>query len=196
MSSEPVFFKSPGEFRKWLQRNHGTETEVMVGFYKKESAKKGITYREALDEALCFGWIDGVRRKVDAESYTNRFSPRKPRSNWSAINITRVKELIETGRMAAPGLKAFEARDSARDAAHSQVRETAAFDAASRAAFQKNTKAWAFFEAQPPGYRRLAAFYVIEAKRPETRARRLERLIADSAAGRRLGLLDTTKTSE
>jgi uncharacterized protein YdeI (YjbR/CyaY-like superfamily) len=196
MSRAPVFFKSPAAFRAWLTKKHDTETEVMVGFYRKDSGRKGITYHEALDEALCFGWIDGVRRTVDDQRYTNRFSPRKPRSNWSAVNIKRVHELIAAGRMAPPGLKAFESRDADRAAAYSYERKTAAFDRASRAAFQKNKKAWAFFEAQPPSYRRLAAWYVISAKLPATRARRLDSIISASAAGKRLGQFLSKKNAD
>ena len=158
----------------------------MVGFHKKNSGKASITYQEALDEALCFGWIDGVRRNLDVSSYTIRFTPRKPKSVWSAVNARRAHELIAEGRMTPPGLAAFAKRDEARARQYSYERENVAFDAASEKAFQANKPAWEFFRAQPQGYQWLHTWWVMSAKKEETRARRLAVLIEASAEGRRL----------
>jgi uncharacterized protein YdeI (YjbR/CyaY-like superfamily) len=184
-----LFFPSPREFRRWLEENHDRVQELEVGFYKKDSGKPSITYLEALDEALCFGWIDGVRRRLTEDSYSNRFTPRKPKSNWSLVNVKKVEELIKQGRMAPPGLKAFEARDPEKTGVYSFERETAALDPALEQEFRAHEKAWELFQAQPPGYRRTAIWWVVSAKKDETRAKRLGQLIEDSAAGRRLGLL-------
>ena len=182
----PTFFKTPAELRRWLQRHHGTESELWIGMHRKESGKGGITYRDALDQALCFGWIDGVRKRLDDTSFVQRFTPRKPKSYWSAVNITRANELIAARQMAPPGLAAFGRRDVTADRRYSFEREAATFDRPQLKEFKANRKAWAFFEAQPPYYRRLMAFFVMGAKREETRARRLARLISESAAGTRL----------
>lgn len=180
------FFKSKRDFRKWLTKNHSSRSELWLGMYKKTSGKGGITYKEALDEALCFGWIDGVRKSLNDEAFVQRFTPRKAKSYWSAVNTRRAKELIKEKRMAAPGLKAFEARDPAATARYSFERAEPSFESSQVKAFKANRGAWAFFEKQPPGYRRLCTFYVTSAKKPETRAQRLDRLIATSAAGKRL----------
>ena len=181
-----TFFKSPAHFRRWLEKNHASQSELWLGMYKKASGKGGITYKEALDEALCFGWIDGVRKSLDADSFVQRFTPRKAKSYWSAANTRRAKELIKEKRMAPPGLAAFGARDATASARYSFEREAAAFDKAQLKRFKANTAAWTFFAAQSPSYRKLMAFYVTSAKRPETRLQRLERLIVASTAGRRL----------
>ena len=190
-----VYFKSPTEFRRWLSKNHDKASEVWIGMYKVSSAKKGITYKEALDEALCFGWIDGVRKSVDAESYTQRFSPRTAKSYWSAVNTKRVGELEKLGRMHEAGLLAFERRDKAATARYSFERESAAFDPAALKQFKANRKAWRYFESEAPWYRRVVTHWVTSAKKPETRQRRLETLIKDSAGGRRIGLLGQKKNS-
>ena len=182
----PFFFESPADFREWLERNHDSAEELLVGFYKKGSGKPSITYQQALDEALCFGWIDGVRRNLDGSSYTIRFTPRKPKSVWSAVNIRRAHELISAGRMTPPGLAAFEKRDEARARQYSYERENVAFDAASEKAFRADRKAWEFFRAQPHGYQRLHTWWVMSAKKEDTRAKRLAVLIEASAEGRRL----------
>lgn len=181
-----IHFRDALSWRAWLAENHATAREVWVGFYRKDSGKGGITYAEALDEALCFGWIDGVRRKVDDSRYTNRFTPRKAGSYWSDVNTRRARELIQVGRMAAPGLAAFEARDAQRTARYSFERASATFDPKLVAAFRRNKPAWTFWEAQPPSYRKMATWFVVSAKREETRLRRLETLIARCAAGERL----------
>jgi uncharacterized protein YdeI (YjbR/CyaY-like superfamily) len=182
-----TFFKSPTELRLWLEANHDRVSELWVGFYNKQSGKAGLTYREALDEALCYGWIDGIRKKVDEDSYTNRFTARQPRSHWSLINIKRVEELKSLGKMMPPGMLAFEARKAARPGIYScEQSNRPALGTEERKQFKANSKAWKFFVSQPPGYQRLASLYVMSAKKEETRARRLARLIDDSANGRRL----------
>jgi len=188
--SQPTFFATPADFRRWLERRHATESELLVGYYKKGTGRPSITWQESVQEALCFGWIDGVRRKVDEESYCIRFTPRRPGSNWSAINLAKARELIESGRMRPAGLRAFEARDPEKTGVYSfEQRQAARFSPEAEARFRAHPEAWSFFQSQPPGYRKIATFYVVSAKREETRARRLERLIEDSAAGRRIGLL-------
>ena len=179
------YFKTRADFRKWMERNHAKVNELNVGFYKKGTGSASITYREALDEALCFGWIDGVRRTVDGERYAQRFTPRRTGSVWSLVNINRVKELEKQGLMHAAGLKAFEGRDVARARKHSEERGNLPFDAAAEKRFKANKGAWAFFAAQPAGYRKIATWWVMSGKKPETRARRLQALIEDSASGRR-----------
>jgi uncharacterized protein YdeI (YjbR/CyaY-like superfamily) len=182
----PRFFRSPAEFRNWLEKNHDRESELLVGFYKKSSGKRGITYEEAVDEALCFGWIDGVRRSVDDERSTIRFTPRRQRSNWSLKNIRRVNELTKLGRMAPPGIAAFERRDPSEAGTYSFEQANPRFDQGLERRFRRNRGAWKFWEAQPPGYRKAATWWVVSAKREETRLRRLQTLIEDSGNGRRL----------
>ena len=184
----PRFFRSQTEFRTWLERNHASKTEVWVGMHKKASTKKGITYREALDEALCFGWIDGKVRTIDEVAYMQRFSPRTKRSPWSKINIKRFGELKKLGQVTDAGLAAFERRDRS-PAGYSYEEAERGFSGSYLRTFRGNKKAWAFFQAQPPGYRRNATFWVMSAKREETRERRLAQLIDDSAHERRLALL-------
>lgn len=187
---EPTFFPTPAELRDWLERHHQSETELWVGFYKKGSGRPSITWPESVDEALCFGWIDGVRRSLDAESYVIRFSPRRRGSIWSEVNTRRARELIEMGRMEPAGLRAFEARDPERTRAYSfEQRSTARLTEDDEAHFRANRVAWEFFQSQPPGYRRTALWWVMSAKREATRQRRLRQLIADCEAGRRIGLL-------
>ena len=183
----PRFFASPDEFRAWLEANHAGERELLVGFYKKGSGIPSITWPESVDEALCFGWIDGVRRTIDAERYTIRFTPRKPTSIWSNVNIAKVAMLLKAGRMKPAGLAAWERRDPEKSGIYSFERQhPAEFDADAERRFRRERAAWRFFQAQPPGYRRLATHYVTSAKRPETRERRLALLIEHSARGERL----------
>lgn len=187
---QPTFFATPADFRQWLQAHHQTERELLVGFYKKGSGRPSITWPESVAEALCFGWIDGVRKSIDDESYTIRFTPRKRGSIWSAVNMRLAEELIRDGRMQPAGLAAWEARDPARSAVYSfEQKEAAQLTPEMEARFRENAQAWKFWEAQPPGYRKTATHYVMSAKREDTRARRLQTLIDDSAAGRRIGLL-------
>lgn len=184
-----VFFRSASEMRRWFATNHASCQELWIGFYNKQSGRGGVTYREALDMALCYGWIDGVRRKVDEASYTSRFTPRKARSNWSAVNIRRVRELIEMGHMQPPGLEAFERRDEKAARQYSYERENANLPPDLAKVFRRHRAAWRFFQAQPPSYRRVATWWVISAKREETRARRLAMLIEESAREERLSML-------
>ena len=190
---KPTFFKTPAAFRAWLEEHHATDAELLVGFYKRDSGKPSITWPESVDQALAFGWIDGVRRRVDDEVYTIRFTPRKPRSIWSAVNIRRVGELTAAGRMAPAGLAAFEKRDAKRSAIYAYERETAEFDAAALRQFKADKQAWTFFNAQPPYYRHTSTHWVTSAKRPDTRARRLATLIELSRNGERLPMLTPPK---
>jgi uncharacterized protein YdeI (YjbR/CyaY-like superfamily) len=187
---KPRFFATPADFRAWLEKHHETEKELLVGFHKKGTGRASITWPESVDEALCFGWIDGVRRSLDAGAYTIRFTPRRPTSIWSAVNVARVEQLTKLGRMRPAGLRAFAARTPERTGVYAFERyEAAKLTKAQEKLLRANREAAAFFEAQPPWYRRTAIHYVASAKREETRQRRLERLIADSAAGRRIGPL-------
>jgi uncharacterized protein YdeI (YjbR/CyaY-like superfamily) len=181
-----VFFKTAAEFRRWLFTHHATERELLVGFYKKASGRPGISYKEAVDEALCFGWIDGIKKRVDDQRYTHRFTPRTAGSTWSLINANRVKALIALDRMAAPGLEAFERRDPKKTGIYSFENRPKTFEPALERTFKAEKAAWAFFCVQPPGYRRLMTFYVMSARQPETRTRRLARLIKSSAEGQRI----------
>jgi uncharacterized protein YdeI (YjbR/CyaY-like superfamily) len=187
---EPHFFATPDEFHAWLEEHHATATEVVVGFYRKASGKPSMNWTEAVREALCFGWIDGIRRSLDDERYTNRFTPRRPGSNWSAVNVRHVEELIAEGRMHPAGLAAFEARTAKRTGVYSyEQRHEAKLDSAQVRQFRSNRDAWQFFQSQPPGYRQTAIYWVLSAKRDETRERRLATLIDDSAQGRRIAQL-------
>lgn len=181
---KPRFFATPEAFRTWLDKNHAKTDELLVGFWKKSSGKPSMTYHQALDEALCFGWIDGVRQGGE-DFHTIRFTPRKPKSKWSAINVGHVKRLIAAKRMKPQGLKAYEARGDKAGLNYSYETRRP-FDPALKATFENNTKAWTFFTAQPPGYQRIALWWIMNAKREETRLKRLKTLMADSAAGRRL----------
>ena len=186
----PRFFATPAAFRAWLEANHEVERELLVGFYKRGSGKPSITWPESVDEALCFGWIDGVRRSLSVEAYTIRFTPRKPTSIWSAVNVARVTELTKLGRMAPAGARAFSRRTEERTGVYSFERYAAAkLTPEHERTLRANKKAAAFFDRQPPWYQRAATHWVISAKREETRERRLAQLIADSAAGKAIGPL-------
>jgi uncharacterized protein YdeI (YjbR/CyaY-like superfamily) len=186
---KPVFFDSQAEFHRWLEQHHNTASELLVGFYKKQSARGAITYKEALDEALCFGWIDGVRKGIDAVSYTIRFTPRKPRSIWSLVNTSRARQLSRLGLMKPPGLRAFRARNEKKTRQYSYERHRSVFDPALDAKLRANKRASAFFQSQPPGYQKIVTFWVMSAKRQETRERRLALLIERSATGARLDFM-------
>jgi uncharacterized protein YdeI (YjbR/CyaY-like superfamily) len=182
---EPTFFATPEAFRAWLEEHHATATELLVGFHKRGTGQPSISWPESVDQALCFGWIDGVRRRIDDERYSIRFTPRRPRSAWSAINVRRVGELAEQGLMHPAGMAAFERRADDRTAIYSyEQRRAAKLEPAMEREFKRDERAWAWFEAQPPSYRRTASHWVMSAKKPETRERRLRQLIADSGAGR------------
>jgi uncharacterized protein YdeI (YjbR/CyaY-like superfamily) len=182
---EAVWFANPAEWRAWLKRNHDTARELWVGL-RKAHVPVGLGYKDAVDEALCFGWVDGVTHTVDADGYAIRFTPRTAKSIWSAVNLKRIEELIAEGRMHDAGVRTYEGRDPARAGLYAFEQDEVAFDDEQRARFQANTTAWSWFGSQPPGYRRQATWWVISAKRPKTRARRLDTLIDDSANHRRL----------
>ncbi|HEY7874949.1 MAG TPA: YdeI/OmpD-associated family protein [Actinomycetota bacterium] len=188
---KPRFFKTPGEFRAWLERNHDKEKELYVGFYKKASGKPSITWPEAVDQALCFGWIDGVRRSVSDDAYTNRFTPRTARSTWSAVNIARAKELKKLGLMTPAGEAAFNRRSEERSRIYSYERKNARLDPELEKELRADRKAWDFFESQAPSYRRAAVWWVVSAKKEETRRRRLATLIRDSREGRRIAAMSS-----
>jgi uncharacterized protein YdeI (YjbR/CyaY-like superfamily) len=186
---ESLFFESPAAFRKWLEKNHASAMELLVGFHKKDSGKPSMTWPESVDQALCFGWIDGVRRRIDDVSYSIRFSPRKPVSNWSAINIARVAELTKLGLMRPAGLRAFEKRREDKSSIYAYENAVRTLDPADEKKFRANRKAWQFFNAQAPSYRRVCVYWITSAKREETHARRLATLIDDSANGRKVGVV-------
>jgi len=180
------FFKSPSAFRKWLAANHAKAKELWVGFHKKDSGKPSITWPESVDEALCFGWIDGVRKRIDAESYMIRFSPRKPSSIWSVVNIRNAEKLIREKRMQPAGLKAYEARKEYRSGIYSYEQRSPELVAPYAGKLRRNKAAWKFFQAQPPYYRKMINWWIISAKQEETRLKRLEKLIELSANGQRV----------
>ena len=184
---KPRFFETPGDLRRWLEQNHATAKELWVGYHKKHTRRPSITWPESVDEALCFGWIDGVRYRVDEDCYRIRFTPRQPRSIWSNVNVKRVAQLKKLGRMAPAGLAAFAKADPERAGVYAFEQRNVRLGAAFEKQFKANKKAWGFFNAQAPSYRRVAAWYVMSAKKEETRHRRLATLIAQCAAGRRLG---------
>jgi uncharacterized protein YdeI (YjbR/CyaY-like superfamily) len=189
----PQFFATPLSFRRWLVRHHASAPELWVGFYKKGSGRPGLTFPEALDEALCFGWIDGIVRSHGPIRYMHRFTPRKRGSVWSAINTRRARKLIREGRMQPAGRRAFEARDPVKSRLHAVDRRSgAALGRDRETRFRANPAAWTFFQAQPPGYRRTATYWVVSAGREETRERRFTVLVEDSAAGRRIAPLRRT----
>ena len=180
---KPIFFESAQAFYDWLEEHHETETEVYVGIYKTHTGRRAMTWSESVDQALCFGWIDGKVNAIDEDRYVQRFTPRKPGSNWSKINVEKVAQLKEAGLMRPAGLAAFERRSDDRTGVYSFEGETELapeYDAQLRA----NRAAAQYFDSRPPWYRRTAIHLVMSAKREETRERRLAQLIADSAAGR------------
>jgi uncharacterized protein YdeI (YjbR/CyaY-like superfamily) len=185
---EPRFFASSDEFRDWLEANHATEEEVLVGFHKKHTGRPTMSWAESVREALCFGWIDGKTRRIDDDAFCVRFTPRRPGSNWSALNVRHVEELTRAGRMRPAGIAAFEARAPRKGIAY-ENRHAAKLTREHETQFRANRRAWEFFQAQPAGYRQTAIFWVVSAKREETRDRRLATLIEDSAHGRRIALL-------
>ncbi|HEY3926762.1 MAG TPA: YdeI/OmpD-associated family protein [Candidatus Koribacter sp.] len=177
----PMFFPTPADFRRWLENHHTTERELVVGFYRKECGKPSITWPESVDEALCFGWIDGIRRKLDGSSYTIRFTPRKPSSIWSKINLAKIELLLADKRVAPAGLKVYESRNPEKTNLYSFEREAAQFTTAQERAFRKEAKAWKFWNSQPPGYRKIATHWVTSAKQESTREKRLQTLIECSS---------------
>lgn len=191
---EAIFFDSSAGFRAWLDANHEGASEVLVGFQKRHTERPSLTWSESVDQALCFGWIDGVRRSIDGDAYTIRFTPRKPGSTWSAVNMRKVEELSKAGLMRPAGMRAFEARSEEKSAIYSyERRHTAALDEEGEGRFRSNEKAWRFFECQARWYRQTAIYWVMSAKQEATRERRLTMLIEESEGERRLGPLDRTR---
>lgn len=181
---DPIFFASPAEFGSWLEANHGRESELWVGFHKKATGKPSLTWQQSVDEALCYGWIDGIRKSLGPESYKIRFTPRKANSNWSSVNVARIAELEREGRVRPAGREAFDRRAPARTGIYSyEQRKQAVFHPEMEALFRAVPEAWRYFESRPASYRRTATWWVITAKRPETQRRRLERLIEASRRG-------------
>ena len=184
---EPItYFETPAAMRAWLKKNHRTAKELWVGFYKKGSGRPSITWPESVDEALCVGWIDGIRKSVDEVSYKIRFTPRKARSIWSNVNVGRAEELIRLGRMTRAGLAAFEAREEKRVGRYAYEQRSEQLPDEYEARLKANRAAWDLWQAQSPSYRKTIMWWVVSAKREETRLRRLEQLIESSAKGSRL----------
>lgn len=190
---KPKFFKTPADLRTWFESHHATVAELWVGFYKKDFGKASITWPQSVDEALCFGWIDGIRKRIDETSYMIRFTPRRPRSIWSAVNIKRAGELIEQGMMQPAGLKAFAAREENRSGIYSYEQRSPELPDQYRKVLKKNSRAVKFFDAQPPSYRKAANWWVLSAKKEETRRKRLGELIRLSANGERIPQFTTLK---
>jgi uncharacterized protein YdeI (YjbR/CyaY-like superfamily) len=182
----PRFFRTPSNFRAWLEKNHATAAELWVGFYKRDSGRPSITWPESVDEALCFGWIDGIRKRVDEISYQIRFTPRRRGSIWSAVNIKRAKELTKEKRMRPAGAKAFKAKIENKSGIYSYEQRSAELPQPYSGKLKKNKAAWDFFQAQPPAYRKMISWYIVSAKKEETRSQRLDKLIAASAKRKRL----------
>jgi uncharacterized protein YdeI (YjbR/CyaY-like superfamily) len=192
---EPIFFETPADFRAWLAKNHATAAAQLVGFYKKGSGRPSITWPESVDEALCYGWIDGVRKGIDAESYTIRFTPRKPGSVWSSVNVARVQALTELGRMQPTGLAAFEARKEDRSGIYSHEQGEVKLRELYLGLLQATPAAWQFYQKQPPSYRKAVNWWVASAKQEATRQRRLDSLVAYSVRGERVPQFSWKKAS-
>jgi uncharacterized protein YdeI (YjbR/CyaY-like superfamily) len=193
----PAFFETPADFRKWLERHHRSAPELWVGFYKKATGRPSMTWPESVDEALCFGWIDGLRKRVDADSYMIRFTPRRKGSIWSTVNTRRMRALIRARRVRAAGLAAFEAREERKSGVYSfEQPDAPAFDASLERRFKGSAAAWTFFAGQPPGYRRMATWFVMSARQEATRQRRLDILIALSEQRQRLDPMKPARARE
>lgn len=182
---EPLFFKIPGELRKWFVKNHSSQTELLVGFYKIGSGKQSITWSESVDQAICFGWIDGVRKSIDEHRYMIRFTPRKPKSIWSAVNIKKVEALSKLGQMEPPGVLAFEKRKEANSKIYSFEQEHVALSKEFLKIFKGNKAAWKYFQSQAPSYQKAASWWIISPKQEQTRLKRLNELMERSASGLR-----------
>ncbi len=192
VSNQPTFFPTPADFRRWFEANHETAPELLVGFWKKSTGKASIDWPQARDQALCFGWIDGVRRSLGEDSYTIRFTPRRKGSIWSKVNVERYAALKEGGLMTPTGERAYE-ENKHKSGLYSYEKPLASLAADEERLFRKNKAAWKHWESQPPGYRKLVLNWITTAKKPETRAKRLATLIEDSAAGRRIAGYDWRK---
>ena len=187
---DAIFFKNQQEFRAWLKKNHNKKTELQVGFYKVGSGKLNMTWSQSVDEALCYGWIDGIRRSIDAERYMIRFTPRKTTSIWSTVNIKKVNELIKSGMMQPSGLEAFGHRKENKSAIYAYEKDPDALSKEFEKKFKSDKKAWHYFQARPASYKNSAIHWVMTAKQEATRAKRLTELITDSAAERKIKRLD------
>lgn len=187
---QPLYFESPAAWRRWLTEHHADSDELWVGFHKRATGKPSLTWPESVDEALCFGWIDGLRKRVDADRYKIRFTPRRPGSIWSTVNVRRVAELTKLKRMRGAGIRAFKARTEAKTAVYSfEQRDNPKLKPAQARQFKASADAWRFFTTQAPSYQRITTWWVISAKQEATQLRRLDILIAESARGRRIDLL-------
>lgn len=182
----PTYFSTPSEFRKWLSENHQTKKELLVGFYKVNSGQPSITWSESVDEALCFGWIDGVRKSIDDKSYTIRFTPRKATSIWSAVNLKKIKLLIKKGLMQPAGLEVYKKRQKDKTKLYSHEKDPVKLDPAYEKKFKANKKAWQFFESSAPSYQRVCSHWIMSAKQEETQKSRLHKLIESSQEGKKL----------
>jgi uncharacterized protein YdeI (YjbR/CyaY-like superfamily) len=187
--TETTYFETPEAFRAWLEEHHATAKELWVGYHKKHTGRPSIDWPQSVDQALCFGWIDGVRKRIDDERFMIRFTPRKPRSIWSAVNVRRVAELEAMGLMHPAGRAAFARRQAQKSGIYSYEQRPPDLPEEYAARLRADERAWAFWQAQPPGYRKTATWWVISAKQEETRQRRLAALIDACAEGRRVGLL-------
>ena len=192
---EARFFRSASQFHQWLSKNHDSAKEIVVGFHKLGSGKKSITYPEALDEALCFGWIDGIRRSLNETSYTTRFTPRRPKSIWSLVNVRHVERLKKEKRMQPSGLAAFEKREASRTGIYAFENQPRELSSEFQKIFRKNKEAWDFYQSQPPYSRRVSSYWVMGAKKEETRIRRLNHVIERCAKGERVGILEPKRKS-
>jgi uncharacterized protein YdeI (YjbR/CyaY-like superfamily) len=181
-----TFFETQEKFREWLEKNHQKETELLVGFWKVGTKKPSMSWSQSVDQALCFGWIDGVRKSIDEESYSIRFTPRKPTSIWSAINIKKIEELTKAGLMTLEGKKAFELRKEEKSAIYSHEKEPSALDPEFEKQFKANKKAWEFFSNQAPSYKKVMLHWIMTAKQEKTRISRLEKTIRESESGKRV----------
>lgn len=188
-----VFFPTQNDLRKWFEKNHKKEKELFVGYYKVSTGKLTVSWSQSVDEALCFGWIDGIRKSIDEESYCNRFTPRKPTSNWSAINIKKVEELTKLGLMKTEGLKAFSFRKEEKSKIYAYENPEVMFDRSFEKFFKANKKAWAFYQTTTPTYRKVTTRWVMSAKQESTRLKRLNELITDCAAGRNIKAMSSGK---
>jgi uncharacterized protein YdeI (YjbR/CyaY-like superfamily) len=186
---KPLFFASDGEFRSWLTAHHESAVELWVGFHKRATGRPTLTWTESVRQALCFGWIDGVRKRIDQDTYTIRFSPRKPQSIWSAVNVRHVEELIASGQMRPAGMRAYEARRENKSGIYSYEQRSVDLPPVYAKLLKKHAAARQFFESQPPSYRRMVMWWIVSAKREETRLKRLSILIDHAARGERLPAL-------
>jgi len=191
-----IFFQTPSAFRTWLEQHHAKADAVWVGYYKSDSGKTGITWPESVDEALCYGWIDGIRQGIDALSYRIRFTPRRTGSIWSSVNIKRAQTLIEQRRMRPVGLKTYEVRKENKTGIYSYEQRSVNLPEPYNALLKKNEKAWSFFQTQPASYRKAISWWIVSAKKEETRLKRLEKLIAHSSQGQRLPEFTSTKSAD